>query len=454
MLVSRRPEQKRRTAPRRGLIAGRLLGVVCGAVALNIVAPTAANAGSSSQLAYVSESSTFIDAFNTSSDTWLGQDIPTGSTYGAYGVAIAPNGVDTYVTGAYAEGTTRGSLSVISTATNAAVAQIALPESPVGPIAITPNGKTAYVVAFQDVIPVDLATDIAGTPIPTPITGGGGDLSIAVTPNGKTAYVPTSEFGPCTSATTCYGVVLRIDLTNDTVGTQIDVPDYVGTWPNGYQEALSGGIAVAPGGTMAYVVMNAGGVLAPGWVTPIDTATNTVESQIPAGDSPVLIVITPNGKTAYVNNSSSDNAVTGVTPINLKNNTPKTQIPRPACPSGSGSYLGPMVIVPSGATLYLMCTLNSQMIAIDTATNSAGPPSASPSTSGTPTGIAIVPDQAPTAAFTVTSAPSGSPTTFNASSSSSPVGTIASYAWKFGDGHALKTTHPNITRTWIAGSTT
>lgn len=51
MLVSRRPEQKRRTVPRRALITGRMLGVVCGAVALNIVAPTTADAGSPSQLA-------------------------------------------------------------------------------------------------------------------------------------------------------------------------------------------------------------------------------------------------------------------------------------------------------------------------------------------------------------------------------------------------------------------
>ena len=453
MSASRCSEQKRRSVPRRGWVAGRVLGVASVAIALNIVAPTAADAGPPPQLAFVSESSTYIDAFDTSSDVWLAQDIPTGSTYGSYGVAIAPNGVDAYVTGAYEEGTTKGSLSVISTATDAAVAQISLPESPIGPIAIAPNGAMAYVVAYRDVVPVNLSTDIAGTPIPTPITGGGSDLAIAVTPNGKTAYVPTSELGPCTSATTCYGVVLPIDLTNDTVGTQIDVPDYVGTWPNGYQEALSGGIAVGPGGTKAYVVMNAAGILAPGWVTPIDTATNTVGSQIPAGDSPDLIVITPNGKTAYVNNSSSDNAVTGVTPIDLTNDTTETQIPRPACPSGSGSYLGPMAIVPGGATLLLMCTLNSQMIPIDTATNSAGSPIASPSTYETPTGIAIVPDQAPTAAFSVTPAPSGSPTTFNASSSSSPVGTIASYAWKFGDGHALTTTHPTITHTYATAGT-
>jgi PKD repeat protein len=53
----------------------------------------------------------------------------------------------------------------------------------------------------------------------------------------------------------------------------------------------------------------------------------------------------------------------------------------------------------------------------------------------------------------VKSAPYGSPTTFNASSSSSPVGTIASYAWNFGDGHTVKTTHPSITHTYATAGT-
>ena len=250
MSVLGRPEQKRRTAARWGPVACSVLAVVCGATALNIVVPAVAIAGTPPQLAYVSEASTFVNGFDTTTGTWLGQDIPTGSTYGAYGVAIGPNGRRAYVTGAYEEGTTKGSLSVVSTATDAAVAQIALPESPVGPIAIAPNGKTAYVIAYRDVVPVDLSTDVAGTPIPTPLPAGGADLGIAVTPNGKTAYVPTSEFGPCTSATTCYGVVLPIDLTNDTVGPQVDVPDYVGTWPDGYQEALSGRHRRRPGGAL------------------------------------------------------------------------------------------------------------------------------------------------------------------------------------------------------------
>jgi DNA-binding beta-propeller fold protein YncE len=456
MSASRRQEHERHRAVRRRLGIAGALAVMCGTATPMVFASAVAEAGTPAQTAYVSESSTapdLIDAFDTSSGSWLAQDIPTGGAYPAAGVAIAPDGSDVYVTGSDFEGATNGSLSVIATGTGTALAQIALPESPIGPIAVTPNGATAYMVAYRDVVPVDLSTRTVGTPISIPITAGGGDLGIAISTDGKTAYVPTSEMGPCTSPTTCYGVVFTIDLTDNTVGPQIDVPDYVGTWPDGSQEVLSGGIAIAPKGAMAYVVFNGTGVQEPGWVTPIETGTDTVESPIPAGVSPSLIVITPNGKTAYVNNSFSNNAVTGVTPIDLTTDTAEAQIPRPACPSGSGSYLGPMAIVPSGATLYLMCTLTSQLVPIDTATNTAGSPTASPSTYGTATGIAIVPDQAPTARFTATPAPSGSHTRFNASSSSSPVGTIVSYAWKFGDGTSATTTHPKVTHTYATAGT-
>ncbi len=456
MSASKRREHECHPAVRRRLGLAGALAVTCGTAISVLIAPALAVATTSAPTAYVSENSTapnLIDAFDTSSGSWLTPDIPTGGQYPASGVAIAPDGSDVYVTGSDYEGATKGSLSVIATATNTAVAQIALPESPLGPIAVTPNGATAYMVAYRDVVPVDLSTRTVGTPISTPITAGGGDLGIAISTDGNTAYVPTSEMGPCTSPTTCYGVVFTINLTDDTLGPQIDVPDYLGTWPDGSQEVLSGGIAVAPRGTTAYVVFNASGVQQPGWVTPIDTATDTVGSPIPAGVAPDLIVIAPNGKTAYVNNSFSNNAVTGVTPIDLTTDTAGTQIPRPACPSGSGSYLGPMAVVPSGATLYLMCTLTSQMVPIDTATDTAGSPSASPSTYGTPTGVAIVPDQAPTAQFKATPARHGSPTKFDASSSSSPVGTIVSYAWKFGDGASATTTHPKISHTYATAGT-
>jgi YVTN family beta-propeller protein len=76
----------------------------------------------------------------------------------------------------------------IDTATNTAGTPINVGEDPDG-IAITPSGKTAYVVNARSgtVTPIDVATNTAGTPI------GVGNLpdAVAITPNGRNAYVTT-----------------------------------------------------------------------------------------------------------------------------------------------------------------------------------------------------------------------------------------------------------------------
>ena len=63
-----------------------------------------------------------------------------------------------------------------------------------------------------------------------------------------------------------------------------------------------------------------------------------------------------------------------------------------------------------------------------------------------PTDVAITPDQAPTAQFTFTV--EGQKVNFDASSSSSPVGWVTKYAWKFGDGHKTVTTSPTVSHTY------
>ncbi len=59
--------------------------------------------------------------------------------------------------------------------------------------------------------------------------------------------------------------------------------------------------------------------------------------------------------------------------------------------------------------------------------------------------VAVMPDPAPTANFTVTPSAAGQATYFDGSASSSPVGTIASYAWNFGDGCTETTSAPTAT---------
>jgi YVTN family beta-propeller protein len=107
---------------------------------------------------------------------------------------------------------TSGTVTPIATATNTAGAPITVGRGPIG-IAITPNGKTAYVTNYiaDTVTPIATATNTAGAPI----TVGRGPIGIAITPNGKTAYV--TSFEP--------GVVTPIATATNTAGAPITVAD-------------------------------------------------------------------------------------------------------------------------------------------------------------------------------------------------------------------------------------
>jgi PKD repeat protein len=65
----------------------------------------------------------------------------------------------------------------------------------------------------------------------------------------------------------------------------------------------------------------------------------------------------------------------------------------------------------------------------------------------------ITPDQAPVASFSVTPAPAGSPTAFDASASTAPSSPIAKYYWSFGDGTHATTTVPTVSHTYANAGT-
>jgi YVTN family beta-propeller protein len=338
------------------------------------------------------------------------------------GIAITPDARTAYVVNAGATGAT-GQITPLDLATSppSAEASIDIPNSPGNFIAISPDGRKAYMSDPRDgrVFPIDLTTSPA-TP-GTAIDVAGNPEGIAFSPDGRTAYVAQN------ANTGGAAEVIPINVATDTPGTPI-----VGVGPHPFA------IAITPSGTKAYVTDAGGG--SNGKVYPITLASATVGTAITVGGSEAGITIPPDGSTAYVTNGSS------VTPITLSDNSVGT----PITLSG-GAYA--VASTPDSKTVYATNDTGDTVTPIATATNTAGTPI---SVGATPRGIAVTPDQGPAANFTVTSAPPGSPSSFDASSSTVAFGSIALYEWNFGDGSPLLTTgEPTATHVYAsAGSYT
>jgi DNA-binding beta-propeller fold protein YncE len=273
-------------------------------------------------------------------------------------IAITPDGKSVYVSH-------RGSRSAtpISTATNAPGKPINIrgqfPFNSGGQIVMTPDGKTAYVTTGSGVTPINTATNTLGKPIPI-----GSANSIAITPDGKTAYV-----------TTWPGTVIPIDTATGTPGKPIHI-----------HGVITHGIAITPDGKTAYVTATT--VNGCRWesyqctytVTPINTATNKPGKPIHVGFSPDAfhgqIVITPDGKTAYVTTTTvngcgpqAQQCTYTVTPISTATNMPGKPI---HVGSGPAYFTGGIVITPDGKTAYI--ATGSGVTPISTATGTPGKP--------------------------------------------------------------------------------
>ena len=205
-----------------------------------------------------------------------------------FGVAVTPDGKTVYVVNS---NEVHGSVTKIDVATNEPLAEIKVPGAP-KEVAFTPDGKTAYVTvsATSTVMPIDVATNKPGAEIKV----GPAPRGIAVTPDGKTAYVTNAGSN----------TVTPIDVATNKPGAEIKV----GGGPNA--------VAVTPDGKTAYV---ASGV---GTVTPIDVATNKPGAEIIVGGGPEAIAVTPDGKTVYVTPSGGST----VKPIDVATNKPGAEI--------------------------------------------------------------------------------------------------------------------------------
>ncbi len=323
------------------------------------------------------------------------------------GIAITPDGTEVYVANFGL-----GGISVIDTATQRVIATITVGIGPQpASIAITPDGMQAYVTnaASHSVSIIDTATQMVVATI-----GVGTDpFGIAMTPDGMQAYVANTGSHSVSVIDTA---TPQMVIATITVGVQPE------------------GVAMTPDGRQAYVTNTGTGSNS---VSVIDTATPQIvitTTTVGIGIHPSSVAVTPDGMQAYVTNTGSNSVSV------IDTATPQVVIATITVgvePEG-------VAMTPDGMQAYVA---NDESVSIiNTATRT--------STIVTITlglfQIAITPDQAPLARFTAAVAQAGSPSTFDASGSVSPVGTIATYSWNFGDGTTLNTSQPIVSHTYAA----
>lgn len=202
------------------------------------------------------------------------------------------------------------------------------------PIAIAPDGNTAYVVSDNVLTPIDLASGLAKAPISlgSP-TGGIADAtgypsSIAIAPDGRTAYV----------AVPGKGTIVPVHLASRSNAS----PIFLGGTPQS--------IAIAPNGATAYVTNTTTDA-----VDVVNLVTGSVNSIAGIVD-PLEVAITPNGARAYVSTG------TGIVPIDLPSGSVFAQIRVGSM--RAGFVPGPIVVSQDGQRIYVANTES----AIDNAT--------------------------------------------------------------------------------------
>ena len=237
-----------------------------------------------------------------------GDPIPVGSTPGF--VAITPDGRFAYIANRAAK-----TVTVLDTTVNKVTATIPVTAGPPQFIAFSPDGSRAYVSVYNDDKTINLAV-VINTRTTKPlqeIPVEQKPYALAVTPDGKSVWVPSHDAG----------AIDIIDVASSTVTEKLAVaknPHWV---------------TFSQDGSKAYVANHESNVL-----SVIDVASRAVVTTIPVGTSPHSVAVSPNGtQVALVCFDSNDvyfidpvtNQVIGTTSVGTN--------PQDISYSADGSYL-------------------------------------------------------------------------------------------------------------------
>ncbi len=237
------------------------------------------------------------------------------------GVAVSPDGTKVFITNAM-----DNSVSVIDTGSNQVTANITVGSGPVG-VAASPDGSQVYVANYyNNSVSV---IDTGSNQVTANITVLYQPWGIAVSPDGTKAYVTCSQ----------YNLVSVIDTASDHVVANITV---------GYEPV---GVAISPDGTRAYVTnLN----LINNSVSVIDTASDQAVANIPVGSQPLGVAVSPDGTKVFVANSRDST----VSVIDTASGQAVATIPAGNNPVG-------VAVSMDGSTLYVVNSGDNNVYAID-----------------------------------------------------------------------------------------
>jgi PKD repeat protein len=302
--------------------------------------------------------------------------------------------------------------------------------------AVSPDGTKLYIVGNNGLRTYSIAADGAVTEVATTALTGVIGVDVAVTPDGRSLYAIGVIGAPDDT-------IFHVPLGTDGVPTAGST--VVATAPASLQR-----LAVTPEGRFIYTAssaagqsgvrgyaIGAGGALTAVPGSPFSTggATYTVATS-PA--APVLFASEADTDTARAFTVGADGALTAA----------GSALPAGGDPSS-------MTVTPSGMSMFTIQSLPNDVGRFDVASNgvisSAGANTAT--AAGVGLGPHVSPDQGPVASFTADAVLGGSPTSFNAGSSSDSDGTIARYDWDFGDGTTLPNGGPVPQHTYTTAGT-
>jgi gliding motility-associated-like protein len=234
----------------------------------------------SSEFVYIANAlSNTVSVLSTATNTALAT-IPVEKY--PWGVFVSPDGSSVYVTNANSN-----SISVISTKTNTVVATIPVGNFPTG-LSVSPDGSRLY-VANEGSNNVSVINTLTNSVIST-VAVGLGPLDISITPDGNYAYVTNGQ-----SST-----VSVINITTATVAATI---------PVGFEPLNA---LVSADGKLVYISSDG-----TKYISIISTATNTVIGSILIGSYSEGLVLSPDGKLLYTTNATTNNVYVISTATNM-----------------------------------------------------------------------------------------------------------------------------------------